>query len=120
MLPLPDTGLRLDHIAQYWSRELQDVRTAAEIYNKLLSAFWQDRLASFGSSGETRVDRKRLLGAIAMQVNHPGFVIVESREAIPEATYHPDGTIKTIQINTPFGAAWGSIGVERRFNRGRV
>ena len=92
MLPLVYNVLRLDEIAEYWSREIGGVRTTTEIYNELLSAFWHNRLTIFGSSGEARVDRRGLLRSVRLKSEHPGFAVLASVKMIPPAMKkHPDG-----------------------------
>jgi len=82
MLPLPDKALRLNVLAEYWSRELQGQRTAAEIHRELLSAFWRDELEVSRSNGDP-VDRRGLLESVGHQSQHPGFVVVDSADMIP-------------------------------------
>jgi hypothetical protein len=83
MLPIRDEVLPLHVLAEYWSRELAGIRTAAEIHDELLSAFWQDELMVFGPSGENRLDRKQILGWLTFQREHPGFIVVDNAESIP-------------------------------------
>jgi hypothetical protein len=94
MLPLVDNVLRLDEIAEYWSREIAGVRTTADIHDELLSAFWHNQLTIFGSSGEARVDRRGLLRSVRLKSEHPGFTVVASVKMIPPAMKkHPDGGV---------------------------
>jgi hypothetical protein len=93
MLPIRDDVLQLEIIAEYWSREIAGVRTMAEIHDELLCAFWQNELTVFGSSGETRVDRRRLLESIRLKSDHPGFTVVEVEMIPPGKEEHPDGSI---------------------------
>ena len=94
MLPLVEDFLRLEQIAELWSREHNRVRTSLEIYDELLSALWKNELIVFGGSGKSPVDRQRLLRVIRLCLEHPGFVIVESRDEIPvRATKHADGSV---------------------------
>jgi hypothetical protein len=94
MLPLAKNVLSLEEIAEYWSREINGIRTAPEIFNELLAAFWRSRLVLYGTTGRTPVDRRGLLRAISKFPEHPGFTIVESVDSIPlTATYRLDGGI---------------------------
>lgn len=113
MLPLPDTLLRLERIAEFWSREHNRVRTSFEIYDELLSAFWKNDLIVYNGSGNSQVDRLGLLRVIRLCLEHPGFVIVGSTEEIPVlTTKHPDGSVSvdpTIYILLPLDeSTWTS------------
>src|SRR5438045_2068840 len=85
MLPLAFNVLSLEEIAEYWSREIAGVRTMAEMYAELLSAFWRDDLTVFGSSGKVPVDRRRFLELVRRESVHPGFTLVDSAGVIPPA-----------------------------------
>jgi hypothetical protein len=94
MLPLPDEPLRLGAVAEYWSREIQGVRTAADIRQELLSAFWRGELEVVSSTGDQRVDRRGLLAAIRIKPEHPGFTVVDSVDMIESMREeHPDGSV---------------------------
>lgn len=58
-LPISDYVLRLEMVAEYWSREIAGVRTMAEIHAELLCAFWRNEFTVFGSSGEARARSRR-------------------------------------------------------------
>jgi hypothetical protein len=93
MLPIRDGVLQLEIIAEYWSREISGVRTTSEIRDELLAAFWHNKLTVFGSGGEARVDRRRLLLSIWVKSEHPGFTLVDSVQMIPaRIEKHPDGS----------------------------
>jgi hypothetical protein len=83
MLPLVDNILRLQEISEYWSREHNRVRTSIEIFDELLTAFWQNKLIVYGLSGRSPIDRLGLLKTTRLRLQHPGFTIVESKEDIP-------------------------------------
>src|SRR6266851_8367538 len=94
MLPIRDDVLQLEPVAEYWSREIASVRTMPDIHDELLAAFWQNELMVFGSSGQTRVDRRRFLGLIRLKSEHPGFTVIDSVQMIPPAMEkHPDGGV---------------------------
>jgi len=94
MLPIRDDVLQLEPVAEYWSREIASVRTMPDIHDELLAAFWQNELMVFGSSGQTRVDRRRFLGLIRLKSEHPGFTVIDSVQMIPPAMEkHPDGSV---------------------------
>jgi hypothetical protein len=105
MLPRVDRVLSLGEIAEYWARELNHVRTTQEIHDELLSAFWKDELIVYGTGGTTLVDRRRFLESIKLISEHPGFTLVDSRDAIPpSAITLPDGGISidlTIYVVLP-------------------
>jgi hypothetical protein len=44
MLPLVEAVLTLQEIAEYWSREIDGIRTIDQVYSELLSKFWQGEL----------------------------------------------------------------------------
>ena len=44
MLPIHENVLQLIWIAEYWSREINGVRTSAEIHDQLLAAYWRGHL----------------------------------------------------------------------------
>lgn len=94
MLPLVDDILLLQKIAEYWSREHDRVRTMIEIFDELLTAFWQNKLIIYGSSERNIIDRRRFLKTIRLHLKHPGFTIVQSRFEVPvRTTKHPDGSV---------------------------
>jgi len=100
MLPIPHYVLPLKTVAEYWSREIAGVRTTAEIYGELLSAFWLNELTVFGSRGEPRIDRQRALGSVRLKSEHPGFTVVGSEKMVPpEKEEHPDGS-STIDLRS--------------------
>jgi hypothetical protein len=84
--------------AEYWSRELQGVRTSPEIYAELLSAFWQDQLAVVQVQNLHPIQRLSALKGInatrGLIPDHPGFTLVDCAEMIPpKVEPHPDGTV---------------------------
>ena len=96
MLPIREKVLYLAEIAEYWSRELQGVRTPPEIYSKLLSAFWQDQLAVVHVQNLHPIQRLNVLKAInatrCLMPDHPGFTLVDRDEMIPpKVEQQPDG-----------------------------
>src|SRR5262249_8661492 len=94
MLPLVDNVLRLEEIAEHWSRELNRRRTTIEIYDELLSAFWRNELIVCEASGRRPVDRRALLKPIRLHTEHPGFTIIETEDRLrPRATKNPDGSV---------------------------
>jgi hypothetical protein len=94
MLPLVADVLRLEVIAEYWSREINHVRLATEIFDELLEAFWHDRLTVCGKNAGRRIDRQGILKIIRRRLRHPGFTIVGDEEDIPvRVTRHPDGSV---------------------------
>jgi hypothetical protein len=92
MLPLVARVLPLWKIAEYWSRELGDVRPSDEIFHELLSSFWRDVLYVTGSSGAKKVDRRAILKVINRSRLHPGFTLVEETPDHPRLEKSPAGT----------------------------
>ena len=94
MIPLADNVLRLSEIAKYWARELGGIRTDSEIHAELLGAFWRGILPAITSAGGGRMDPKRMLHAINLSREHPGFVLVERAGSIPPSKEEqPDGGV---------------------------
>jgi hypothetical protein len=94
MLPISNRVLQLEAIAEYSSREITGVRTMPEIYDELLSAFWKNELAVFGSNGEKHVDRRHLLRSVRSKSEHPGFAMIESAKLLsPEIEEHSDSSV---------------------------
>ena len=96
MLPLRDDVLRLLYIAELWSRELGGIRTADEIENELLSAFWRGELVVHHQSGSSRrqIDRSAMLGELNVRREHLGFSFVDSADLIPPLTIiHADRSV---------------------------
>jgi hypothetical protein len=98
MLPLRTAFLRLLYIAELWSRELAGIRTANEIENELLAAFWRGQLAVVTVHNLHPIDRQSLLKGInaarKLIPEHPGFMFVDCAEMIPPGVeVHPDGSV---------------------------
>jgi hypothetical protein len=96
MLPIRESVLHLTEIAEYWSRELDSVRTQPEIYAELLGAFWQRELAAVHVHNLHPIDRESVLEAInsTRNLEHPGFTLVETAERIPpKVEQHQDGSV---------------------------
>jgi hypothetical protein len=96
MLPILEDVLHLRDIAEYWSRELQRVRTQSEIYVQLLSGFRQGKVAAVFVHVHP-IDRQSVLKGINSTrksvPDHPGFTLVDSAEEIPpRVVLHPDGS----------------------------
>jgi hypothetical protein len=90
MLPLRATSLPFDRIAEYWSKQLGQIRSAREIHQELLAAFWHGVLPAH-LEGRPR-DRRRYLKAVRKCGSHPDFELVESADAIPPGEQElPDG-----------------------------
>jgi len=64
MLPIRENVLQLAEIAEYWSRELQGIRTSTEIYAELLSGFWQNQLAAVNAHNLHPIQRLNVLKGI--------------------------------------------------------
>jgi hypothetical protein len=100
MLPIHENTLSLRWIAEYWSREIGGLRTTAEVHHELLAAFWRGELGVVGGDDRKIVDRATFLRWVALERDHPGFVLVDSPEEIPpKATMHPDGAV-TVDLQT--------------------
>ena len=98
MLPISGNSLSLEMVAEYWSREVAGVRRMPEIYDELLAAFWNGKLAVFGGSG-IRVDRPRFLKLLRSKLEHPGFTFVDSKDMVPpKVEKHPDGSVTIDQM----------------------
>ena len=93
MLPLVAPVLPLWRIAEYWSREIDDVRPSSEIFHELLSSFWRDTLHVTGASGTNKVDRRAILRVINRNRLHPRFTLVEETPDHPRLEKSPEGTI---------------------------
>lgn len=96
MLPIHESVLYLTEIAEYWSRELDRMRTSSEIYAEFLAAFWKGELAAVHVSNRHSIDRKNMLKAInsTRKLEHPGFTLVESAESIPpKVVQHQDDSV---------------------------
>jgi hypothetical protein len=122
MIPIADRVLSLAWIAQYSSRELHQLRTSDEIFDELISAFWQGRLDVTGPSGSNKVDRLAILKIVNRQRQHPGFTLVEStEEQTPVAEPMPNGSIRvdlTYYVFLPSDeAAWTEEVIEAAFAR---
>ena len=119
MLPLAFNVLSLEEIAEYWSREIAGVRTMAEMYAELLSAFWRDDLTVFGSSGKVPVDRRRFLELVRRESVHPGFTLVDSAGVIPPAIEKQFGRSIIIDTTT-YVVLPSGFGLDRRHRRNRI
>lgn len=93
MLPLDVPVLPLWKIAEYWSREIGDVRPCDEIFDELLSSFWSETLHVKGANGETTIDRLVILKLVNRRREHPGFVLIESPEGRPTLERLPSGEV---------------------------
>ena len=98
MLPIRENVLQLAEIAEYWSRELQEIRTSTKIYAELLSGFWQNQLAAVNAHNLHPIQRLNVLKGInatrGLIPDHPGFTLVDCAEMIPPSVEsHPDGTV---------------------------
>jgi hypothetical protein len=94
MLPIHENVLQLIWIAEYWSREINGVRTAAEIHDQLLAAYWRGELRVVGRDERGLLNRVTFLKLVARERNHPGFVLVDSPEMIPtKITERGDGSV---------------------------
>jgi hypothetical protein len=94
MLPIQENALSLSWIAEYWSREIGGLRTAAEIHHELLAAFWRGELGVVGGDVRKVVDRVTFLKCVALKRDHPGFVLIDSPEKTPpKATLRADGSV---------------------------
>jgi len=100
MLPIHENVLQLDRIAEYWSREINGVRTSAEIHDQLLTAYWRDELRVAGGDERGLLNRVTFLELVARERNHPGFMLVDSPEMIPpRITEHGDHSV-TVDMRT--------------------
>jgi hypothetical protein len=100
MLPIQENALLLSWIAEYWCREIGGLRTSAEIHHELLAAFWRGELDVVGGDERKIIDRATFLKCVALKRDHPGFVLVDSPEEIPQkAMTHADGSV-TVDIQT--------------------
>lgn len=94
MIPLRESVLRLSQIAKYWARELGGIRTDSEIHAELLGVFWRGILPAVTSEGGGRIDPKRMLRAVNLDREHPGFTLVEGADWIPPSKEElPDGGV---------------------------
>ena len=90
MIPVREAALRLDKIAEYWARELKQVRTKSEIHAELVAAVWRGELRAL--FGPEEVDCAHWLKLINRCREHPGFVLVEAGELIPPSMEEREGT----------------------------
>ena len=94
MLPVRKNALRLDAIAEFWSREVSGIRTANEIEVELFGAFWRDELAVVFEGAVKPVHRAVVLRLVNSKREHPGFSLVDSANLIPpKVTKHDDGSV---------------------------
>jgi hypothetical protein len=96
MLPIHENVLQLIWIAEYWSREINGVRTSAEIHDQLLAAYWRGELRVLGGDRDEGglLNPVTFLKIVARERNHLGFVLVDSPEMIPpEITKHDDRSV---------------------------
>lgn len=99
MLPIRNEVLALDRIAEMWSKELNQMRTPADIYAELLIAFWRGELQVKIEGGKD-LDRRGFLKGISSKREHPAFLFVSSkREQKIPFTKHQDGSV-TIDSRT--------------------
>lgn len=82
MIPLPASVLTLCDIAEHWSREIRNIRTADEIFNELLSSFWSGTLEVTGATGKHNVDRHAILKIVNRCREHPGFTLIDNAENV--------------------------------------
>jgi hypothetical protein len=94
MLPLRNTVLPLYEIAEYWSRELNDVRHSDDIFDELLAGFWLDKLRVTGSGGNNKVDRLAILREVNRRRVHCGFSLTENWADRPYSEPLPSGGIR--------------------------
>ena len=100
MLPINENVLQLVRIAEYWSREINGVRTPGEIHDQLLAAYWRDGLRVVGGDERGLLNRDTFLELVARERNHPGFVLVGCLEMIPSRiTEHGDRSV-TVDTRT--------------------
>jgi hypothetical protein len=83
MLPIHENVLSLSWITEYWFREINPLRTSAEIIQELLSAFWRGELALVGGNERQVIYPEIFLKCIALKRDHPGFTLVDNPEVIP-------------------------------------
>ena len=70
------------------------MRTSAEIFQELLSAFWRGELALVGGNERQIIYPETFLKYIALKRDHPGFTLVDSPEMIPpKLTERLDGGV---------------------------
>src|SRR5271170_5084252 len=93
MLPVNAPVLRLCEIAEYWSREINDLLTSSEIFDRLLSSFWLDVLRVSGSNGVNQVDRRAILKLVNRRRVHPGFSLTASAQDRPFLERLPSGDV---------------------------
>ena len=93
MIPLPASVLSLCDIAEHWSREIRNIRTTYEIFDELLSSFWNGTLDVTGATGEHKVDRHAILKILKRCREHPGFKLIENAESILVIEQAPSGNI---------------------------
>jgi hypothetical protein len=97
MLPISEPVLPLWKIAEYWAREIANVRSSDEIFHELLSRLWMDELYVTGASGKIKVDRRAILNLVNRWRVHPGLSLIEQAEDLPGLERLPSGEI-TIDV----------------------
>jgi hypothetical protein len=93
MLPLQYHVLPLFKIAEYWSREIDNIRDSDELFDELLASFWLDALLVTGSGGSNKVDRLAILREVSRHRVHRGFSLIESWADRPGSEQLPSGEI---------------------------
>jgi hypothetical protein len=93
MLPLAVPVLPLWQIAEYWSREIGNVRPCDEIFDELLSSFWSETLHVKGAADETKIDRLVILKLVNRRREHLGFVLIDGLENCPTFEKLPSGEV---------------------------
>src|SRR6266496_3711370 len=94
MLPMRNKVLQLGIIAEYWTREIMGIRTAAEIEAELLAAYWRGDLPVLYEGATRSIDRAGMLRAVNLKREHPAFSFIDIAQTIPpRSVKHSDGSV---------------------------